>query len=81
MLSVCMFTGGGGEKGHSNLGHQESWEKKLQSLQALTTGLCTYLSLLRKLKKTHYELVAKKNQFSTKEEFFKVATEEIDRYK
>ncbi|CAK7302944.1 Glyceraldehyde-3-phosphate dehydrogenase [Vulpes lagopus] len=48
---------GGGEKGHSNLGHQE------------------------KLKKTHYELVAKKNQLSATEKNLKVATEEIDKYK
>ncbi|XP_025272124.1 transport and Golgi organization protein 1 homolog isoform X1 [Canis lupus baileyi] len=39
------------------------------------------MAAAEKLEKTHYELVAKKNQFSTKEEFFKVATEEIDRYK
>ncbi|CAD7683609.1 unnamed protein product [Nyctereutes procyonoides] len=39
------------------------------------------MAAAEKLEKTHYELVAKKNQLSTKEEFFKVATEEIDRYK
>ncbi|XP_005621528.1 transport and Golgi organization protein 1 homolog isoform X4 [Canis lupus familiaris] len=41
----------------------------------------TKVAAEEKLKKTHYELVAKKNQLSATEKNLKVATEEIDKYK
>lgn len=75
VVSLCIYGG------HLNLGHQVCWEDKRQQFRTLATGLCIYLSHLRKLENTHCELKAQKSQLAAAEENLKLVTEEIDKYK
>ncbi|XP_045848911.1 transport and Golgi organization protein 1 homolog [Meles meles] len=66
---------------HSNLGHQVCWEDKWQKFRTLSPGQWIYLSHLRKLKETIYELNATKNELLAAEANLKVTKEEMDKYR